>query len=253
MLQSQAPPVLLFQGCLGVLVAPLPGVLGSQKPLSLGPGDLGTCLQPLLMVELESGLPALGGCVTGSAVIHVASGHRYPLPQLGRRAGAVFYYLALSACGYASKQLCTYRVEVMTTQQDVFTQARPPHSAGGPHSHRWGTFTWAELPPLNREHFQARLPQQGGHFCEPGYPASTHSRTGHCVRIHNMDCCHQGMGTAPLIPQLPRVQSTHLQRCSCMDLSGILLCCVGSPLLVNRCPFSCKLEGRDKGDNSLHC
>ena len=43
MLLSQAPPVLLFPGCLGMLVVPLPGVLGSQVSLSLvgayGPTD----------------------------------------------------------------------------------------------------------------------------------------------------------------------------------------------------------------------
>ena len=36
-----------------------------------------------------------------------------------------------------------------------------------------------------------------------------------------------------------------------MDLLYILLCCVGSPLLVNGCPIGCNLEGRDKGNNSL--
>ena len=48
------------------------------------------------------------------------------------------------------------------------------------------------------------------------------------------------------------VQSTHLQMYSCMDLSGILLCCVGSPFLVYGCPFSCNLEGKHKRNNSLH-
>ena len=37
-----------------------------------------------------------------------------------------------------------------------------------------------------------------------------------------------------------------------MDLSGVLLCCVENPLLVNESPFSYNLEGRDKVNNSLH-
>ena len=38
---------------------------------------------------------------------------------------------------------------------------------------------------------------------------------------------------------------------SCMDLSGVLLCCVGNPLVVSGRPSGCHLEGRDKGNNSL--
>ena len=45
-------------------------------------------------------------------------------------------------------------------------------------------------------------------------------------------------------------QSIHLQICGCLDLSGILMCCIGNPLLVNECPFSYNLEERDKGNNS---
>ena len=36
-----------------------------------------------------------------------------------------------------------------------------------------------------------------------------------------------------------------------VDLSDVLLCFVGNPLLVNECPFSCNLEGRDQSNNSL--
>ena len=49
----------------------------------------------------------------------------------------------------------------------------------------------------------------------------------------------------------PRIQPIHLQMYGSLDLSGILLCCVGSPLLINECPFSCNLEGRDKRNNLL--
>ena len=36
-----------------------------------------------------------------------------------------------------------------------------------------------------------------------------------------------------------------------MDLSGVLLCCVGNLLLVNECLFNFNLERRDKGNDSL--
>ena len=58
-------------------------------------------------------------------------------------------------------------------------------------------------------------------------------------------------GAALLVPLLPGGLVTHLQMDSCMDLSGILLCCVGNRLLVNGCPFSCNFKGRDKGNDSL--
>ena len=48
------------------------------------------------------------------------------------------------------------------------------------------------------------------------------------------------------------IQSTHLQMYACVDLSVVLLCCLGNPLLVNECLFCCNLKGRDKGNNSLY-
>ena len=57
-----------------------------------------------------------------------------------------------------------------------------------------------------------------------------------------------------LLPQFhcfPRIQPTHLQMYRSLDLLGILLCCVGNPLLVSGCLFGCDLEGRDKRNNSL--
>lgn len=39
---------------------------------------------------------------------------------------------------------------------------------------------------------------------------------------------------------------------SSTDLSGILVCCAGGPLLVNACPTGCNLEVRDKGNSLLH-
>lgn len=52
-----------------------------------------------------------------------------------------------------------------------------------------------------------------------------------------------------LLPRDPVLLSSDV--CS-VDLPDILLCCVGNLLLVNECPFSCNLEGRDKGNNSLY-
>ena len=67
MLLPRAPPVLLILGCLGVLVAPLPGVLDSLVSLSLlgvwRPRDF---IQPLMLVELVLGVPPRGA---GSLVL----------------------------------------------------------------------------------------------------------------------------------------------------------------------------------------
>lgn len=56
----------------------------------------------------------------------------------------------------------------------------------------------------------------------------------------------EGEGTAPLVP-LPSGGPVH----RCMDLLGILLCCIGNPLLVNGCPIGCNLEKRNKRKNSF--
>ena len=64
--------------------------------------------------------------------------------------------------------------------------------------------------------------------------------------------CHCWERGRELLPCLLEVQSTHLQKYRCMHLSGILVCCAGSLLLVNGCPTGCDLHGRDKGNSSLH-
>ena len=43
------------------------------------------------------------------------------------------------------------------------------------------------------------------------------------------------------------IQSPFFQRHGCTDLSDVLLCFVGNPLLVNECPFICNLWGETKG------
>ena len=61
MLLPHAPVVLLFLGCLGVLVAPQPGVLGSQMSLLLlGTQRSGDGAQPWLLMELVFRMQALG-------------------------------------------------------------------------------------------------------------------------------------------------------------------------------------------------
>ena len=60
MLLPPALPVLLLPGCLGGLVAPLLGVLGSWVLLWLPElRDLGTCTQPPLLVGLVAWVPPL--------------------------------------------------------------------------------------------------------------------------------------------------------------------------------------------------
>ena len=76
-LLSRAPPALLFPGCLGVPVALLPGVLGSQVCRHWWePRDPGTHMRPPRLVKR--------GWVTASAVASNASGHRLHLPRRGR-------------------------------------------------------------------------------------------------------------------------------------------------------------------------
>ena len=67
MLLPHASPLLLLPGCLGVLVAPLPGMLGSWMSLSL-PGAWGSrdYICPLLLVGLMSWVQPLGA---GSLVL----------------------------------------------------------------------------------------------------------------------------------------------------------------------------------------
>ena len=62
----------------------------------------------------------------------------------------------------------------------------------------------------------------------------------------------RGEGGIPSpVPLSLKDQSTHLQIYSCMELLVILLCCVGSPLLVNGCLIGCKSQEEDQGNNSL--
>lgn len=94
MLLLRAPPVLLLQGYLWVLVAPLPRVLGSWMSLSLpgaqGPGEL--------YAALAAGGAGIrdatnGSWFTSSAVVLETSGCRFHLPLLGgagARQGEVF-------------------------------------------------------------------------------------------------------------------------------------------------------------------
>ena len=51
-----------------------------------------------------------------------------------------------------------------------------------------------------------------------------------------------GGGHSPSSTASWGVPSAHLQMSGCVDLSGVLLCCVGNPLLVNGCLFSCNLR-----------
>ena len=86
MLLSHTLTVLLFLGCLGILVVPLAGVMGSQVSLTLTeawrPGDL-------YIAPAAAGagvrVAATKGWVTGYAVVSVTSGHKYSLPTLGRQ------------------------------------------------------------------------------------------------------------------------------------------------------------------------
>ena len=80
MLLPHVPPALLLLGCLGVLVAPVPGVLGSGVSLLLpraqGPGDLYAA--PAVGRAGVRGATT-GGWVTGSAVVLEVSHHRFYL------------------------------------------------------------------------------------------------------------------------------------------------------------------------------
>ena len=87
MLLPHAPLVLLLPGCLGVLAAPLPGVLGSWVLLSLpgaqGPRDL---YAAPAAGRAGIGGAATGGWVTSSAVAPEASVHMFHLPPQGEAA-----------------------------------------------------------------------------------------------------------------------------------------------------------------------
>ena len=73
-------------GCLGVLFAPLPGILGSRVSLLLagilGPRDLYTALTA---GGAGVGVATTGGWVTSSAVVPVVSGQIHPVTSVGGR------------------------------------------------------------------------------------------------------------------------------------------------------------------------
>ena len=75
-----APPVLLLLSYLGVLAAPLPGVLGSQLSLLLSGAWVLVC-NPCCWESQCQGY-CHWGLASGSAVVPEASGHRYHLPLL---------------------------------------------------------------------------------------------------------------------------------------------------------------------------
>ena len=62
----------------------------------------------------------------------------------------------------------------------------------------------------------------------------------------------KGKRLLPYFHCLPEVQPTYLQMYRHVDLSGVLVCCAGCPLLVSRCPTGCNLEGRGKGNGLRH-
>ena len=85
MLLSHAPPTLLFQGCLGVLVALLPRVLDSWISLLL----VGAWRPMELYTAPTAGgagirVATAGGLVTSCVVVPVASGCKFHLPPPGR-------------------------------------------------------------------------------------------------------------------------------------------------------------------------
>lgn len=92
-----------------------------------GPGDLH--IDPTAG-EAGVGIAATGGCVIGSAVVLVASGHKFHLPPR-RGARAVFSFPTLSAHSYASRPLCVCVAWVAATWQ---AQQDEPLPFGGQHS-----------------------------------------------------------------------------------------------------------------------
>ena len=96
----------------------------------------------------------------------------------------------------------------------------------------------------------------------PGYHFESICVCMGCPCIHSQLCWPLGNNQQPgslppgqergLLPQFCcflEDQSTHF-RCISAWISQVS-CCVGNPLLVNGCLFSCNLEGRVKGNNSL--
>ena len=156
-LQSHALPVLLFPGCLWVLVALLPEMLHLLVSLSLaGVWGLRNLCTATAGGEGGARDATTGDGITGSSVVPVASGHRFPLPPLGK--GNWLFFLFLS-----------HLLLVVPVGCSAFAQARPqplsrlpslvqagsPHSAGRSCLHRLRTFTRAEPRALDGEHLQA--------------------------------------------------------------------------------------------------
>ena len=83
--------------------------------------------------------------------------------------------------------------------------------------------------------------------------ASSYSHAGHNVMTLDLDDYHWGEGGV----HSPSSTTSHgsspptFKMYGCVDLSGLLLCFIGKSLLGNECLFSCNLERKDKGSNSL--
>ena len=93
MLLSCAPAMLPFLGCLGVLFAPLPGLLGPWVSLSLAgahePKDM--CAAHTIG-GVGVWVATTGVWVSSFAVAPHASGCKFYLPLLGKVSGAVFLF-----------------------------------------------------------------------------------------------------------------------------------------------------------------
>ena len=109
-----------------------------------------------------------GVWVTGSAVVPVASGHRFHLPLLGVGAGAVFLFLHHLLIVVLVRLLCICVGWVAAMWQDAFVWARPLHLVGGSCSLGWGAFV------------QVGLLQHGepSHRLGHRYSTIVHSRAG---------------------------------------------------------------------------
>ena len=166
-----APPALLFPCCLVVLVALLPGVLGSQVSLSLagvwGPRDLyASPAAGGTGVRVAAG----GGWVPHSALVLDASGHKFHLPLVeggGGWTGTLFSVPDPSSPSCGSRTTLSWHgsghhhsVGHFSTCRDTAShwvtlmQAGPPRLGRHPHRpgyhHSTRVHTWAGLllPPL---------------------------------------------------------------------------------------------------------
>ena len=97
----------------------------------------------------------------------------------------------------------------------------------------------------------ARLPLLKYSCMGQAAPSPNYSHDSCCVRICDLNCCHHG-GGGFYSPSYTASQGSSPPTFRCMTVwISQVLCCVGNPLLVNEWPFSCKVEGKDKGNNLL--